>query len=51
MKERHKAEHDALEAELDAETASMEKDLNDSIETEHRELLRNMHKEIINDVS
>lgn len=50
MKERHKAEQEALEAEMDTELASMERDLNESIENEQMEMIKEMHKEIIKDV-
>lgn len=50
MKERHQAEQEALEAEMDTELASMERDLNESIESERTEMIKEIHKEIIKDV-
>jgi len=50
MKERHKAERDALEAEIDAEAAAMEKDMNEALENEHLESIKSMHREVIEEV-
>ena len=50
MKERHQVERDALEAEIDAEAAAMEKDMNEALETEHLESLKDIHKEVIQEV-
>ena len=50
MEERHKVEKEALEAEMDVEAAAMEREMNESIETEHEESLKQLHKEIISDV-
>ena len=50
MKERHEAEKDALNAEMDAELAAMEKNINESIETEHLNSLKEIHRETIQEV-
>ncbi|CAK8677709.1 unnamed protein product [Clavelina lepadiformis] len=48
MEEKHTAEIEALEAELDAEAAALEKDLSEALHSEYEEAVKELHKNIIN---